>query len=221
MLKMQKMDILVSVYIFCIAATELMGAKTFPFPSIFGYTLNASVSIVIFPLIYTINDMVNEVYGPERTRSIVRSGLFVIILLLLFSLLSTNLPPSQRFLPQEKAYDAVFSLSIRFTFASLLAFIASDFMDVYIFAKLRKSMGKKGLWIRNNVSNFISEFLDAAVFMTLAFWALDQSIMSNLSFIVSLAIPYIFIRWALSILETPLVYAGVAWLQSDKKSKEK
>jgi uncharacterized integral membrane protein (TIGR00697 family) len=219
MFKIQKMDFLVSLYIFCIVASEVMGAKTFSFPGIFGYTVNASVSIIIFPLIYTINDIVNEVYGPERTRSIVRSGLFVIILLLLFSLIATQLPPSQRFLPQESAYDAVFSLSIRFTFASLLAFIVSDFMDVYIFAKLRKAMGKKGLWIRNNVSNFISEFLDAFVFMVLAFWALDQSIISNLSFITSLAIPYIVIRWILSLLETPLVYAGVAWLKENKNTK--
>lgn len=220
MFKIQKLDLLISLYIFCIATTELMGAKTFPLPTIFGISLNASVSLFIFPLIYTINDIVNEVYGPDRTRSIVRSGLIVIFFILLFSLLATNLPPSQRFLPQEQAYDTVFSLSARFSFASLMAFIASDFLDVYIFAKLRKTMGKKGLWIRNNVSNFISEALDAAVFMTLAFWAFDQSVLSNLSFILSLGIPYILIRWALSIIETPLVYLGVAWLKDTKKAKQ-
>lgn len=217
MFSIQKMDLLISLYIFCIIVSELMGAKTFPLPALFGLHLNASVSIFIFPLIYTINDIVNEVYGPERARSIVRSGLVVICAILLYSILATTLPPSKRFMPQESAYNTVFALSIRFSLASLVAFITSDFLDVYIFAKLRKSMGKKGLWVRNNVSNFISEFLDAVVFMTLAFWALDQSVMSNLSFIVSLAIPYILLRWALSILETPLVYAGVAWLKSDKK----
>jgi uncharacterized integral membrane protein (TIGR00697 family) len=213
MFKIQKMDLLVSIYIFCILASEVMGAKTFPLFTVFGYTFNQSVSIIIFPLIYTINDMVNEVYGPERTRSIVRSGLIVIFLILLFSLFVTNIPSSQRFLPQESAYDAVFSLSIRFSFASLMAFVASDFFDVYIFAKLRKAMGKKGLWLRNNVSNFISETLDAFVFMILAFWAFDQSITNNLSFIFSLAIPYILIRWILSLIQTPLVYLGVAWLR--------
>lgn len=220
MFKIIKLDLLISLYIFCIAATEIMGAKTFPLPALFGITLNASVSLFIFPLIYTINDIVNEVYGPERTRSIVRSGLIVIFLIFLFSLLATSLPPSQRFLPQEKAYDTIFSLSARFSFASLVAFIASDFLDVYIFAKLRKSMGKKGLWLRNNVSNFISETLDAAVFMTLAFWTLDQSILSNISFILSLAVPYILIRWALSVIETPLVYLGVTWLKDTKNEKK-
>jgi uncharacterized integral membrane protein (TIGR00697 family) len=219
MFSMQKMDLLVSLYIFCILVSELMGAKTFPFPAIFGLHLNASVSIFVLPLIYTINDVITEVHGPERTRSIIRSGLIVIVCILLYSILATTLPPSKRFASSESAYQTVFGLSIRFSIASLIAFICSDFLDVYIFTKMKKSLGKSKLWFRNNASNFLSEGIDATIFMTLAFWALDQSLSSNLSFIVGLLIPYVLIRWALSVIETPLVYLGVSWLQEDKKTK--
>ena len=128
-------------------------------------------------------------------------------------MLVTWIPASSRFASPEAAYDKVFGLSARFSLASLIAFISSDFMDVYIFAKMRKSLGKKGLWLRVNVSNFISQFIDTVVFMVLAFWALDMSFMSNFSFILGLLIPYWIIKCLISVVETPLVYVGVKWLR--------
>lgn len=94
---MKKFDLLVAVYIFCIAFSEFMGAKTFPLLSS-PIKLNASVAIFTIPLIFTINDIITEVFGKERARSVVRSGLVVIALILIFSLLATHLPPSKRFM---------------------------------------------------------------------------------------------------------------------------
>ena len=79
MLTIKKFDFLVSVYIFCIAVAELMGGKTFPLANIFGYQLNASVAILVLPLIFTINDVITEVYGKKRAKSVVRSGLLFLL----------------------------------------------------------------------------------------------------------------------------------------------
>lgn len=215
-LKIEKMDLLIAVYIFCVAVSELMGAKTFPVFDFGWVRLNASVAVFVIPLIFTINDVIVEVYGKERARSIVRSSLVVIFLILIYSLLVTNLPASKRFMSQEGAYDAVFGLSARISAASLIAFALSDFLDIYVFSYLREKFGKGKLWFRNNVSNFISQFIDSATFLTLAFYALDQSFGSNMGFIISLLIPYWLLRCALSILETPLVYLGVKWLKKDR-----
>ena len=216
-LKIEKMDLLIAVYIFCVAVSELMGAKTFPVFDWGWVRLNASVAVFVIPLIFTINDVVTEVYGKERARSIIRSSLVVILLILLYSLLVTNLPASKRFASSESSYDAVFGLSARISAASLIAFALSDFLDVYIFVWLRQKLGKGGLWFRNNVSNFISEFIDSATFLILAFYAFNQSFSGNMSFIVSLLIPYWLLRCVLSVLETPLVYLGVRWLKGNSR----
>lgn len=216
-LKIEKMDLLIAVYIFCVAVSELMGAKTFPVFDWGWVRLNASVAVFVIPLIFTINDVIVEVYGKERARSIVRSSLVVIFLILLYSLLVTNLPVSKRFTAQEGAYDAIFGLSARFSAASLIAFALSDFLDIYIFAWLRERFGKSKLWLRNNVSNFVSQFIDSATFLILAFYAFDQSFSGNMNFIISLLIPYWLLRCGLSIIETPLVYLGVNWLRGEKK----
>lgn len=217
MFKIQKFDLLVSIYIFCIAVSELMGAKTFPLINLFGYQLNASVAIFVLPLIFTINDVITEVYGKERTRSVIRSGLLIILFILLFSLLATNLPPSLRFQKTENAYDTIFGLSARIAAASLTAFALAEFMDVFIFAKIREKLGKKALWLRNNASNFVSQFLDTSVFMFLAFYAFDKGFGDNFSFLVSLILPYWLLKCFMSVIETPLVYLGVKWLKKDKE----
>lgn len=215
MLKIQKLDLLISIYIFCIAVAELMGAKTFPLITIGSFKLNASVAIFVVPLIFTINDMITEVYGKERTRSIIRSGLIVVALLLVTSLLFTALPPSPRFQGMESAYDAVFTYSARIAAASLTAFALAEFLDVYIFAKVRERLGKKALWLRTNLSNFGSQLVDTIVFMTLAFYAFDQTVASNFSFLVSLIIPYWLLKCFMSVIETPFVYLGVKWLKKN------
>ncbi|MFA6963954.1 MAG: queuosine precursor transporter [Patescibacteria group bacterium] len=221
MFNMKKFDLLVSVYIFCVVASELMGGKTFYLFSIGSYHLNASVAILLLPFVYTINDVIVETFGKARAQSLVRSSIFVIVLLVLFSLAATALPPSTRFLPTEKAYDTIFKISIRFSLASLTAFILAEFADVYIFSKLRQRLGKKVLWFRTNLSNILSQFIDTSVFMILAFYALDKSLGANMSFIFSLVLPYWLLKCLMSLFETPFAYLGVAWLRrGDGKNED-
>lgn len=216
MFKIEKFDFLVSIYILCIALSELMGAKTFPLINLFGYQLNASVAILILPIIFTINDIITEVHGKERAKSVVRAGLASVLFILFFSLLSTQLPPSTRFKNTEPAYKSIFGMSARISAASLTAFALAEFLDVFVFVKLKQLFGKRRLWLRNNISNFISQFVDTTTFMTLAFYAFDKPLNGNLSFLVSIILPYWFLKCFMSVIETPFVYLGVKWLRKDK-----
>ena len=213
---MQKMDILVGIYIFGIIVSELMGVKTFPLFTIGTFTLNASVAIFLIPLLFTINDVIIEVHGPERARSVVRTGLMTIGLLFGFIILSLALPPSGRFMETNEAYNIVFGKSARITLASLTAFALADFLDIYLFSKIREKLGKSKLWLRNNASNIISQLIDTTLFMFIAFYAFDKGFGDNSSFLISLIIPYWLLKSCMSIIETPLVYIGVKWLKGDK-----
>lgn len=215
MFKIEKLDLLISIYIGLIAISELMGGKTFPLLT-FPFKLNASVAIFTLPFIFTINDVITEVYGKERTRSVIRSGLIVIALFFIFAVFATSLPPSTRFQTSEKAYDTIFGQSARIALASLIAFTIAEFTDVLVFIKLRQKFGKNSLWLRNNLSNFISQFMDTTIFMVLAFYALNKPVGDNVSFLTSLILPYWLLKCTMSIIETPLVYLGVKWLKKDK-----
>lgn len=212
------MDLLVSLYIFCILVAELMGGKTFPLTKIGSFQLNASVAIFVFPIIFTINDMITEVFGKERTRSLIRSGLMMIFLVIVAGLFFTNLPPSARFTGTEAAYDQIFTISTRIAAASLTAFAVAELIDVLVFVKIRQRLGKKALWFRNNVSNFVAQFFDTTLFMTLAFYNFALPFENNWAYLLSLILPYWLLKCFVSVIETPFVYWGVAWLKKGKQS---
>jgi uncharacterized integral membrane protein (TIGR00697 family) len=217
MFKIEKLDFLISFYITCIAISELMGAKTFPILNLGGLKLSASVAIFVVPLIYSINDTITEVYGKDRARSLVRSGLLMIVFLLLFSLLATYLPATKRFASSEKAYELIFSVSTRIAASSLIAFTIGEFLDVFIFAKIRQKVGKRALWLRTNASNIISQFFDTTIFMFLAFYAFDKPFGQNIEFLLGLIVPYWLLKCVMSLIETPLVYLGAIWLRTKHK----
>ncbi len=221
MFKIRKFDLVMALYIFGVMSAELMGTKTFPLTNFSWLHLNASVAIFVLPLLFTLTDVVVEVHGRARARSMVWSGLIVVALLFLYSLLVTHLPASHRFSSSEPAYDKIFSATARISAASLIAFTVSEFLDVAVFARLKQRMHGQALWLRNNVSNFISMFLDSLVFIFLAFYSFSEGFGSNLGFLFGLIIPYWLIKCVLSVVETPLVYLGVGWLRGPKSPKVK
>lgn len=198
-----KLDFLLAMYISAIVAAELLGGKIFTLSGI-----NASVAIFVFPLTFTINDVVSEVYGKNRARSFVQSGLVILLALFVYTVLSTTLPPASRFAESNEAYKHIFVKSQRIIIASLIAFWLSEQFDILIFSRIRKKFGKKRLWLRNNLSNFLSQLFDTIIFMFIAFYA-----KGGFMFIVSLIIPYWLLKCGFSIIQTPFTYLGVSWLK--------
>jgi len=196
--------------------SELLGGKTFPLLTLGTFQLSASVAIFVVPLVYGINDIITEVFGKPKAQSVVRSGLFMVFFLFLFAILATALPATARFIPMEKAYEQIFGISIRISAASLIAFAIGEFSDVLIFYRIRQRLGKSKLWFRTNASNFLSQFLDTTIFITLAFYALDKPLGANLPFLLGIILPYWLLKCFMSVIETPLVYVGVKWLRRDK-----
>lgn len=218
-MKIYKFDLLVAIYICCIAITELMGSKTVPLFTIGSLHLTASVALLAVPLLFTINDVIVEVHGKQRARSVVFCGLIVMVVLLATSLLATHLPPSSRFAIDEAAYDTIFGKTARIAAASITAFALAELLDVWVFSKIRERMGKGKLWLRNNVSNFSAQLIDTTIFITLAFYAFDKPAGSNLSFLIGLIVPYWLLKCFMSVIETPFVYWGVKWLRRDNTRK--
>ncbi|HEX7963796.1 MAG TPA: queuosine precursor transporter [Candidatus Saccharimonadales bacterium] len=215
----RKFDFLVALYIFGVMVAELMGSKTFPLGQIGHWHLTASVAVFVFPLLFTVTDVIVEVHGRKRARSVVFSGIIMVALLALFEVLAVHITPSARYASQEAAYDAIFGASLRLAAASLVAFAASELLDVLVFARLRQALGGRGLWLRNNVSNFVSQLADSTIFLTLAFYAVGASFGSNVSFLLGIIVPYWLVKCAFSVLETPLVYLGVWWLKGERSEK--
>lgn len=200
------MDYLLALYIVSIVSAELLGSK---FISLLG--VPTSVGILALPLTFVINDVVSEVAGKDRARNFVRSGLYVLIFLFAFVYVARELPPAG-FFQNNEAYRGVFGNSLRVILGSLTAFAVSEFTDVFVFNAMRQKWGQKFLWLRANLSNFVGQFIDTAVFIFVAFYLTTPAY--DIPKMIAIIVPYWLLKMFFSVVETPFTYWGVRWLRA-------
>lgn len=164
-----------------------------------------SVAIFLLPLIFSINDIVIEIYGKKIAKTVYRIGLGCIVGLIGFSILATWLPSSQLFSGSETAYDQIFHQTTRIALASIVAFGISDLLDIVIFARLRERI--KNLGLRSNISNILSQFIDTTTFVYLAFFTATF----GHAMVWGIILPYWIFKCCMSVITTPFVYLGVKW----------
>ena len=90
----------------------------------------------------------------------------------------------------------------------------ADLNDALVFSRLREKLKGKMLWLRSNISNFVGQTIDTLVFMFLAFFNFFGLLGGyDAGYVVTLILPYLFLKMVLSAINTPFVYATVNWLR--------
>ncbi len=157
-------------------------------------------AVIIYIFTYPIIDVIVEVYGKKEGRRTVQAGLITQILALVFITLTIHLPAAPVFKDQA-AFETILNGSFRVIVASLISYAVSQNLDVFVFSRLKKIHGQKKLWLRNNASTMLSQLIDTAIFITIAFYGtMPPAVLGSL-----ILTQYIF-KFAAAILTTPLVY---------------
>ena len=102
------------------------------------------------------------------------------------------------------AVSVVFASSLRVTFASVVAFVASQTFNVYLYTYLRERFKNKYLWLRANTANALAQILDSGIFFLVAFGGVVAP--ENISDIIATGI---LIKIAYMALASPLLYLNV------------
>ncbi len=202
--------LLLGVFVLALTTANILGSKI---TTLFG--VSVSVGIFTYPFTFVVTDIIEEVYGKALSKQFLMVGVVALVLLFALVALSVALPAAERFADGAAAYDSTFTHSMRFIFASLVAFAVSQFHDVWAFGFLKKKTNGKMLWLRNNLSTWISQSIDTLLFMFLAFYHLTDKFTTG--YVLELSLTYLAFKIAFAILDTPLVYAGVRWLRAGTK----
>jgi hypothetical protein len=114
----------------------------------------------------------------------------------------------------NSAYGTVFGMTIGFTVASIVAFFLGQKVDVFVFHFFKNKWKGKRLWLRNNLSTIIAQFIDTSVFIFIAFFPrlLDGSF-SFFELYGKIILPYWLAKVIVAAIDTPLCYVGVKWLK--------
>ena len=102
----------------------------------------------------------------------------------------------------------MFGISARISVASLVAFAIGEYQDVISFFFFKKRFGDKKFWLRSNLSNLWSQFLDSVIFMSIAFLGVYE-----IHTLLILTLTWWLYKVAMGALYTPLSYLGIRILR--------
>lgn len=131
-----------------------------------GLTFPAAV--VVFPLSYLFGDVLTEVYGYASARKVVWAGFAVQLIWIGAYWIAAALPPAP-YWPHQAAFEAVLGSTPRLALAGMSAYLAGEFLNAYVLAKLKLRYAGRGLALRLVASTMVGQAVDSALFLTLAF----------------------------------------------------
>jgi queuosine precursor transporter len=201
--------ILLALYITSMVLVNTLGSKI---TTILG--IRVSVGIFFMPLLFLIMDIVTEIFGHKTSTIFVNISTAMLAFMFLMMWLCIGIKPHPVWGLQE-SYAAIFGSSMRMTVASLISFFVAQYVDLIVFSLLRKMTKEKHLWIRNNVSTILSQFIDTTIFMFIAFYHINEKYTAG--FIFSLILPYWLFKIVFALLDTPFCYLGVWWFKRGMK----
>lgn len=156
-------QVLIGVFIGCLLISNILASKTFEIGNIVLPT-----AVIIFPIVYIINDLLTEVYGFKKARSVIFLGFAVNLFAVISYAIAIALPAPDFAKGTGEAFAIVLGSTGRMLIASFTAYIIGSLANAYIMAMMKEKV-EKHLMLRCVTSTLIGEGLDALIFITIAF----------------------------------------------------
>ena len=170
-----------------------------------------SVGILPYPITFLITDLISEIYGKKKAKDVVITGIFASFFSIILLLISDAVPAVEKSPINDEEFKKVFSVSSIAVFASMLAYLIAQLVDIRIYHFWKKLTKGKLLWLRNNFSTFSSQFIDSCLvigllcFFDILSWDLFWG----------LALSAIIFKVFVALIDTPFLYFFV-WLLRKK-----
>jgi hypothetical protein len=133
--------------------------------SVFGY--GVSITVIHFPFVFILSDVVTEVYGYAIARKILWYTLLASVLAGIFYRITVIIPGASFFL-EDNAYRTVLGIVPRVLLGSWIAIFVGDITNNYIMAKMKVLTKGKWLWTRTIGSTLVGQFINTFIFYGIA-----------------------------------------------------
>lgn len=194
--------IVATVSLYCVAG------KLFSF---FGFTTGPAISA--YAGIFLATDMLTEKYGKKAGYHMIRIGFLSAILFMSITQISLFFTPMPFVDNLSNSMDVVFGTSLRIFIASIIAYVIAQHFDVWFYHFLHQKTGDKFLWIRNNFSTGISQFIDSVLFFSIAFYGVIPNLFA-------LMMTGYVMKLCIALLDTPFMYWSKKMTPLDHREKD-
>ena len=205
---------------------ECIGGKLFSLEKVFGLTphpftllgehgltFTLTCGVLLWPIEFVMTDIVNEYFGPKAIKRISYIAITLISYAFLMFYVAIQAPAETSFwtgsqkdagVPDmQLAFSGIFGQGMWIIFGSLVAFLVSQIVDVWVFHKIKKATGEKHVWLRATGSTIISQLVDSFIVLFIAFkigkgWSYQRVLAIGL-------VNYTY-KFAMAIILTPVIY---------------
>lgn len=197
--------------------------------------MQLAVGVLAYPLTFLCTDLISELYGRARANFLVTVGLilngFILIIMSISNALpsvdpiaqppwqvielanSISLPDGSSVEQSVELFSLIYACTAGAVFASMVAYIAAQYVDVFLFHWIKEKTQGKHLWLRNNGSTMVSQAVDSFAVITITFGAVYLAGDMTLSVIFGLMLSNYVFKLVSAILDTPIIYLLVAKLR--------
>ncbi len=195
-----RLVIIIAVFITCLITANIVAVKVI---SLGPFTLPAA--IFVFPLSYIFGDVLTEVYGYRVARRVIWLGFICNLIFVFFAWVGQVLPAAV-FWEGQGSYESILGYTPRLLAASFLGYLAGEFANSAILARMKILTKGRWLWSRTISSTIIGQGLDTSIFITLAFIGTGASV-------PVMILHHWFAKIVIEAACTPATYAVVNWLK--------
>ncbi len=202
----------IGVKIFSLEASLGLKAVNWSFFGIDKLSFNLTAGVLLWPVVFVMTDIINEYYGRKGVQAFSYFAAILIAFAFVMVYLSIALVPAD-FWPasqQERgvadmqlAFNAIFGQGLWIIIGSLCAFLVGQFVDVFIFHRVKKLTSEKYIWARATGSTLVSQFIDSFVVLFIAFYL---GAGWKMELVLSICIINYFYKFSAAILLTPAIY---------------
>ena len=164
------------------------------------FGLSMTLGNILYGSIFLATDILSELYGPKEARKGVLVGFFFLFFMTGVMQVALLFKPDPSDFINEHL-KAIFGLMPRIALASVVAYLISQYHDVWAFQFWKKLTQGKFLWLRNNLSTMVSQAIDTLVFCGIAFFGLFPA-----KVFLEIVITTYIMKWIVAAVDTPFLY---------------
>jgi uncharacterized integral membrane protein (TIGR00697 family) len=197
--------ILAALFIASLVVSNLIFQKFFYWDFFGFYTFEISVGILPYPITFLITDIISEVYGKRKANQVVTAGIFASFFSMLIVYVAGEVPATDWSPINDSLFNKVFGATAIAVLASMMAYLFAQYIDIQIFHFWKRLTKGKHLWLRNNFSTFLSQFIDTftVLFLLCSFGKIEWDLFATL-----LLSGFLF-KVLIAALDTPFLYLAV------------
>ena len=179
-----------------------------------------ALGTILFASTFLCTDILSEYYGKEKARTNVLIGFCSFFLMTILMLVTIGIQPAEG----EWVSMVQNSLAILFTpmtsifVASMIAYLISQYFDIWFFNYLKTISSNKLLWLRNNVSTAVSSLIDNTIFSIFAWIILNPNPFPLSDVIMTFILGVYLLRVFIALLDTPFIYLAKYFIPEEKNS---